>query len=298
MIFFREYTVLLALLLVLLVSGLLMWNTSLREADLRLHKMAMRNAVLDNAAAAIDTRLKREQATVHLFAAEAGKAIARVLSERRDADRAQQWLRDRLLARFPEMMTYAISDAQGVAVYKADEFTADTVCKVDLAGYAHDVDLLGQAARNKVFIHPRPGEYHFDVMAPYKGGNGQRGILFVSLSPQAIAGVLRQYRLPGHQLMLVRESDPALIEITAEGSRDRLTRDIRLADNEVQHIADSRQIEGTDWRLIDLQTGTGVQAAVDRLWRETFFAIAGVGLLALLLLALAWRAARQRARAE
>ncbi|MEO9960712.1 MAG: histidine kinase dimerization/phospho-acceptor domain-containing protein, partial [Nisaea sp.] len=107
-------------------------------------------------------------------------------------------------------------------------------------------------------IHPQPNNYHFDVMAPWQGPNGLRGVFFVSFYPETVQKILSSHQSPGHFLALVHKQRDNLIEINADGARDKIStqRDIYLSKTEVANIRSQRDVDGALWQVVGyLQPG-------------------------------------------
>ena len=93
-------------------------------------------------------------------------------------------------------------------------------------------------------------------------------IFFVSFSPARLTEILKSQQTPGHNLILVKKGDTALIEITAEGARDQIHRDIRLTSKELLSLKTFEDVKGTDWRVVDLQDQSYLDSYRQQLWQK------------------------------
>lgn len=143
-------------------------------------------------------------------------------------------------------------------------------CKLDLHNYSRTVNRDSKQIKNEVFIHPQPYNYHYDIMAPlYEHGKEPR-IFFSSFYLKPIVDILRTHEVPGHNLMLVRQSKPSLIEVTREGARDVINRDIELSEAELRRVTVYENIPGSDWRVINLPDVNYLTQYTRGLWFEAF----------------------------
>jgi hypothetical protein len=121
---------------------------------------------------------------------------------------------------------------------------------------------------NEIFLHPQPFHYHYDIMSPLVGKDGTKRIFFASFYLDEIANILKTHEVPGQQLILVRQSDPSLIEVSRQGARDKLERDPRLSVDEMARSIVFENIPETDWRVVNLPDPNYEEKYVGGLWRE------------------------------
>jgi diguanylate cyclase (GGDEF)-like protein/PAS domain S-box-containing protein len=80
--------------------------------------------------------------------------------------------------------------------------------------------------------------------------------MFVSFHGELLTNLIRTYQLPGHQIFLVRADQPDLIEVAAEGTRDKLTRHIRIGEREKDDSFIQVDVPATRWLAVGfLQAG-------------------------------------------
>jgi len=120
-----------------------------------------------------------------------------------------------------------------------------------------------------IVVHPGPGEYHFDIMVPWEYQGVERGVFFTSYRLDIIARLLEVGQTEQHKLIITKNNDPELIEVTADGGRDsiRKSREIRLTESDIKRIAYSQWLEGTDWVLRDMYDENLMSDYQLRLWR-------------------------------
>ncbi len=279
-------------LLLLATAMILVVYTHQRQQEFDAYHRALEDAVVQGAARALTLQVAERQRNVTLFAEEYGRTIGRLVQQP-DDEATEEWLRHRLAQRFEDFLTFTVAGPRGEPLLANFDMRIGEVCRRDLGHFYSQLKAGSQRPGNRIFIHPQPGMYHYDVMAPLQIPGRGADIFFVSFRPDALARTLRQFQLPGHRLLLTRRSDDPLIEIAAEGARDRLRRDLRLTDAELNRVRAAANIAGTDWRLIDLPD-PAVRAANRRhLLREAGTLFGLVLLAAALLLVLVWRWTRR-----
>lgn len=262
---------------VLITAIILIIFTQHRETEFQQHQTAIQKSMVDAAAQTISMDILKKHADVHLFAREYAHLINQLIRNPSDQQAADN-IKTRLKDRFDDFFTFTITDQQASPLILDIESLVGNICQNDLyafsGGMQHDIDHI----QNRVYIHPRPGNYHYDVMVPLPAANGKPRIFFVSFYPADIVSTLKAYITPGYRLLLVRSHDIALIEISDEGVRDHLARDIRLSSDELRSIGIYMEIPGTDWRLVALPDRVYEQHYVQNLWSE-----AGIMLLVIIL---------------
>jgi len=265
-----------------------------REQAIEENAFAVGRTTLGAAASEVESLVRNLQDRIQLFAREHQLEIQH-LAHVPDDDDAREQLTGQLKSYFPYYFAYTISDDDGRPLLEDIESLVGRMCQHDLQHYAQLVVTRGAAYRNRPVLHPLPGNYHFDVMAPWRDHNGRvasRGVFFVSFRPGLLSEALRRFSLPGYQIMLVLQDDPALIEASAQGSRDQLKRDIRLSPEEMQRVSQSRSVEGTGWKLLLLPDADLMDKTRRQIWTQVAMI---VGAALLLVIVLLWVLARLQA---
>ncbi len=279
-------------LLLLLTAIILVIYTHQREREFDAYHRTLENALVQGAARALTLQVAERQRNVNLFAEEYGRTIARLV-QHPDDEQTETWLQRRLRQRFEDFLTFTVAGPGGQPLLPNFDMRIGEVCQRDLGHFFSQIKAGSRRPGNRIFIHPQPGMYHYDVMAPVAIAGGSTDIFFVSFRPDALAQTLRSFQLPGHQLLLTRRSDDPLIEIAAVGTRDRLKRPPRLSDAELKQVRAAANIPGTDWRLIDLPDPTLRAANRRHLLREAWTLFGVVLLAAGIMLLLVWRWTRR-----
>lgn len=262
----RIQALLIAGMTLLITVLVLIVFTQQRERDFTERQDQAQLALVRGAAHAITMHLLEREKNIRLFTDEYRQLFSRLLSYPSDENiRASIDLR--LKERFSDYQGFTITNARAEPLTMTN---IGTVCRGDVSSFSRELRRSGvkNKAHNQIFIHPQPGNFHFDVMAPLGLQAGSGRVFFVSFGTQEIVEILKTHEIPGNQLMLVRNDDFSLIEIASEGARDEIVREIRLSDAERGHITTFEEIAGTKWRLIDLPDIEYQQRFRKNLWKE------------------------------
>ncbi len=177
-------------------------------------------------------------------------------------------LQQRVAARFPHQTHFTIIDQHGSPIWMDIEGEVGPVCRSEIALFNKEVQESGASATNKILIHPNVNTYHYDLMALLAVSPGVNNIFLVSFDPATLVEILKRHELSGHHLMLVKKGDNSLIEVTSAGARDRIGRDIRLDSEELSRIKTFAEVDGTGWRVVDLQDKARIEAWRTHLWQR------------------------------
>lgn len=186
--------------------------------------------------------LTERQRQVRLFAEDHLALLHRVQREP-DSAAAYQALESSLRRTFPDFFAVTITDEKGTPLIADFEGYIGDICLEDIRTYAR----TGQYAAR---IHPNNFSYHFDIMADWPSANGRTNMLMVSFAPTELAKMLRAIEPAGHQLMLISTGNPPLIEVTAQGARDRTPRtDYHLSRDELKQLLVRQPVEHSLWQV-------------------------------------------------
>ena len=150
---------------------------------------------------------------------------------------------------FEDHYAFTLADENGTVFYDDFGEKIGELCLSDIKSFA------SSGKNNDIYIHPGPGEYHFDVMVNWPMALGKNGVFFVSFKPALLTKILKNSEVYGHQLYVTRKDNPELIEISAEGGRNKITRSIRLSPEEFQQIAYRAEVKDTQWQVLDFPDG-------------------------------------------
>ncbi|NOQ89355.1 MAG: hypothetical protein GQ549_00245 [Gammaproteobacteria bacterium] len=268
-----------ALLFVLITAIILIVYTMQREHEFKSHNSDIQTTSVHGAAYAIDLQLQNKHRHVRLFLDEYSRLFNRLYHNAADEITLNS-ISKRLQQRFPDFYTFTITDSNGGPTLLDVESLVGETCQRDLGNFASNIKRNRGQLQNKVFVHPKPFHYHYDIMAPL---HADGSIFFTSFYLNDIIDILKTHELPGQTLMLVRRSDPDLIEVTSEGARDKLSRDIRLTPSERNRIVIYKDVAASDWRLVNLPDAYFEKQYLYALWKEVVI-ILSIVILALFLM--------------
>jgi PAS domain S-box-containing protein len=242
------------------------------------------------AARIIELYIKELRQRVDLFTEEAGDIISH-LSGNPAEDTVEEQFTKKVIRHFPDFFAYTITDNRGEVLLDDIEGKVGDLCQNDIHHFATGQD-------QKVFIHPNPVSYHFDIMSYWQNRAGEQGIFFISLEPTLLARILANSQLHDHQLILLHREKPGLIEITADGARSALKGEISLSPEELARIGVIDDIEGSLWTLADLPAINLFSAHKELLRRQAVGIFLVFLLVSGIMAVLIMRADRRRSSAE
>ncbi len=247
-----KYAHLFILATVLLVSLVVAGTAWLRMNDFRDYQHQLARRAVDVTAAELGRQLAERREQVELFVADQARFIGLLAADPANAE-VGRVLHRRIRMYFPGRFAFTIADGQGRVLVEDPDMAPGPLCLADLQAVA-----AGAPAR--VRLHPDPGRPHYDIVVPWRDGK-RGGFFFISFGFDHIVKLLRLAAPPGQHLLLLRDDEPDLIEVTDEGVRGSLPRDgDRLAPDERARLIYSQPVPGTRWRLAallepDLLTG-------------------------------------------
>lgn len=278
-------------LILALALVLLVWNGQSRVRDYRNHQTDMATRGARAAASEVALQIEELRRRVLLFAEQEAELIGQLAAHPEDRVRHEQ-LATRLDRHFSDRLSFAVVSATGKVLVDAGNNLIDDLCVVDITQFA-----AGDHP-NRVYIHPHPGAYHFDLMARLDHPGRESQVFLVSFHPRVVARLLGSHAPDHHLLFLLRESLSGVIEVTAEGARDQLKREPQLSPEEIGRVAAVVPVPGTDWLLADLPDADVGPRAREAIWRETGLFVVALTLVALFMLRFLKLSERQRFAAE
>ncbi|MCK5902935.1 MAG: hypothetical protein KAG28_07275 [Cocleimonas sp.] len=268
---------------ILISAVILIINTVQREHEfIRLNNTIQKSAV-HGASYAINIQLLNKQHHVRLFLDEYA-VLLQQLNLNPSNETIAQDIKTRLQQRFPDFFAFTITDSQGTPTLIDFDSLIGDACKRDLYNFSKNFGTDRSATLNKVFIHPQPFHYHYDIMAPLAKEQPRSHIFFSSFNLKEITDILKTHEIPGQNLILVKQSDPKLIEATKEGARDKISREVYLSKQERKQIRVYEDIPNTHWRLINLPDANYEKQHLYNLWKEAIIIMIIVTLAQLLLI--------------
>lgn len=249
-------------LILSMVGAMLTWNALIRYQEFSAYQQRIMDNSVNGTSAEISVFLSELRRSIHLFADKESALIDRVATNPDDSDIFEQ-LGTSVRKHFPESFAYTIADKTGTPLIEDFDGLVGEVCIKDMQTFA-----TGRS-HSKVYIHPHPTQYHFDIMVDRGHGNGSDGIFFVSFTTDILSRILKHGEVPGHRLILLKQDIPGLIEVTADGARIELQREFKLSTQEMERIGHSVAIKGTLWDLIDLPDADLYTGMRNDILRET-----------------------------
>ena len=230
----------------LLVAASLLWGVYDNYVSVSSFQKELAAHAAQDAAQEIADIIQGKRVDVARLAEGRGTILARLAARPGDRE-LQAYLTNLLRERFPEYYAFSLATPAGELPTDLGEDISD-VCRQDLRRFA-----AGDTPY-RPYVHPTPGHYHYDIMVRWRDGY-DNGILFISFTLDRLAVELRSNQVPGHRLSLVRANAAGLIEITAEGGRDRLGEHMHMTGAELERNAAmgaSASVQGTDWLVVDI----------------------------------------------
>ncbi len=286
----KNYTSILIVFTLLLIGFFLSWYVDRSYESYLNSQQALMQQSTRGAARLIELYIKEVRQRVDLFTEGEGEIISD-LSRHPENEVLQEQFTARVKRHFPDFFAYTITDSLGEVLLDDIEGKVAHLCQTDIHHFAAGED-------QKVFIHPNPVGYHFDIMAYWQNLAGDRGIFFVSLNPAVLARILANSQLHDHRLILLHRDRPGLIEVTADGTRSDLQDDIELGQGDMARIGFKADVEGSLWTLADLPAANLFAGHKSMLWRQAVSIFLVFLLFSGVMAALIRRADLRRSRAE
>ena len=188
--------------------------------------------------------LKERQRHVQLFLEDNQSLIHQFLIDTENDAKFEEIQRS-LRRTFPNYFAFTITDNQGEPLF------------VDFEGYVGDMCIIDTKTFSKTKkysarIHPNSYKFHYDVIAESTNEEDKPYFLMVTFEPDDMANILKVAQYPGHELKLITDNDPQLLEVTAKGGRDKTPRDnYRLTPDELSKVLASHPIKHSSWLIAD-----------------------------------------------
>ncbi len=201
----------------------------------------------------------------------------------------------RLLGRsFPEHYSFTLTDQMGQPYFDDLGESIGDLCLINIkesSRFGHPNDLV---------VHPGPGTYHFDIMVPWHYDGQQQGIFFKSYKLDIISRLLKVAQADGHNIVIVKKSDPDLLEVTVEGGRDVLqnSRNIRLTALEKSSIGATKAIEDSDWLVLAIYQANLFKKHSDEIFYPALLSWLVIGFVGIVSIVLINKEEKNRQKAE
>ncbi len=277
--------------LLLIIGAVLSWHVWESQKRFIDYQHAIMEQSVQGAATEVTLLIDKLRTSLALLADENQQSLQQLAQNPND-EQAYARISGQLSKYFPSYHAFTLSDDQGQLFYDDLGERIGETCRSDLRAFA-----TGEAQAD-TYIHPGPERHHFDVMQYLEYGGGESGVLFVGFEPDLLTTLLRNSQVAGHRLFLVRTDIPDLIEISAEGGREEMERDIRLEPAELERIAHQQAVEQTRWNLVDLPAPDLFSSHLRRNIEQNVILFVGLLLLSMASVLLLKREEKRRVDAE
>jgi len=290
----RSSTTLALAILLLITSILLVWQARVRLDDFHVHQHELAKQSVEGTAYQISSFINEKKRRVANFTKYHAELISH-LAEDPDNEQLRQKLERIVAESFPDYFAVTIANEAGEVLLGNYELQVNEACQLDIQNYANDKHSY------EVYIHPHVDSYHFDVMAPWNDSETKQGVFFVSFKPQLLAELIANTQIHRHQLVVLRNDTPGLIEVTAEGTRVDLAEQSEnfflstAQQNEILYLA---HVSGTLWDLVDIPDPELAQEQAKTVWGQTIILFLLLALISTMLLAFLKRAEKRRLISE
>ena len=209
-------------------------------------QQAMARTSVTEIANQISFILKERQRHVQLFLEDNRSLIHEFLIDT-DIDSKFEEIQRSLRRTFPDYFAFTLTDNQGVPLFVDYEGYVGDMCVMDIQTYSRTKQYSAR-------IHPNSYKFHYDVIAESTNEEDKPYFLMVTFEPDELANILKVAQYPGHELMLITDNDPQLLEVNAQGGRDKTPRhNYRLTPDELSKILASHPIKLSSWIIADFQ---------------------------------------------
>jgi len=281
------YYYLFVLIILAMISGLLYYNVQTRISDFGSNQSRLMNASVTSTSGKISLLIKELRRMVGVFGDQHEELLQRVADNPLDRQSLSE-LNSLIGKYFPSFHAVTLGSRQGdVILEDADGFVGN-MCRNDLRGFAKDPH------KPHVYVHPSGKGYHFDIMNTW--GDGQ--VLFVSFRLEEVARLISDNELPDHDLFLVRQDRPNLIEVSATGGSNSMMREASLSPEELQRIQVRQPVADTLWELVDLPDEDLFPSVARQAWIQNAIILSAFAGMLFLMLWLLLREYRKSQEAE
>lgn len=232
------------LLLSALACSVMLWAYLDRVSAFESSHRALSQSTTVELANQVSFILKERQRQVKLFA-EDNLHLLRKLQNANKDEALRSTLERALKRALPDFFAFTIANAGGEPLLVDFDGMVGEIC-------VQDIQLFAKNGQHTARIHPNNFRYHFDVMTEWRDSKGLPNLLMVSFEPTELGHLLKAVEQPGHQLMLITASETPMMEVTAEGGRDRTPRDdYRLTAEELGRLLTSHTVQLSGWKVAD-----------------------------------------------
>lgn len=249
--------------ILVMVGSVLTWNAQVRYQEFAAYQQRLMESSANGTAAQLEVFIGELQRSISLFAKSEQKRFEMLVADPEDEETFEQL--DAVARQyFPEAFALTIADSNGVPLLTDFDGLTGERCLSDMRTFATNRE------HSKIYVHPHPTTYHFDIMVDRVNSDQSTGVFFVSFKTDILSTILEHGQLPGHRLLLLKRDLPGLIEITAGGTRIDLHREFHLSPEEMNRVGYSIHVKGTFWDVVDLPDADLYGDMHDAIWRGTW----------------------------
>lgn len=225
------------------VFVILMVAANLRIIDFKQYHHSLAQNSVVNVSESISQFIINRKRLMKIFAKENTPLIQQLINEPEN-ESIKSELDLKVKSYFPNFFSYTLSDSEGNPYYDDFEGYVGDLCVADIKNYSTN-------KKNLPRIHPNSFKYHYDLMATFPLGK-QDYIIFISFTADEIGEYLKNSQAIGHKTVLVYKQNEHLLEITADGARDKHFRqDYRLTKDELSYLLFEKLVKGSLWTVYD-----------------------------------------------
>ena len=294
--FSRLQTFLYTSTLILAIAMILTWQTHKNIRYFIDTQQLFEKTVVDNAAAEIGDFIHDLQTAAHIFADEYAPSFQYMQANPNNVKYRNDMIK-RMRRRFPDYMSFSVTNELGKLLYQDRAIHFGQICEKEVRQYAIRNQNVNKPAEywQNIRIHPKPQHYHFDTMSPWPMANRlNRGIFLLGLKPNALIKILKRQQIPGYRILLVHNNGNGNIEVTAEGTTDKLLGDVYLSKDELMRVYAKTEVKGTAWQLVSIPDENLFSDYEKKLWLEAFLILAIVAVVSLLMSDIIWRVTQRK----
>ena len=281
-------------LLMMSTVGLVFWSANTEQQGFYMSQQRLFESEVHAAGHDVEAFVNSRRSSVRAFANDNEGLISR-LAVTPDDTSLKNEIGTRLKGRFPGYFAFTIASPNGQDLLDDFGEFIGQKCELDIKNFAAQLTRfktgkfgLSEAEKYIGGIHPQPGNYHFDIMVPWRRGAELKGIFFVSFFPKAIQKTLSHYENHKHNLLLIKNDNNGLIEITKKGTREDFfnDRELNLSPEEMESIQAQTEIKGTQWLIASYPDSGFFDSAESGIWlraRLIIFAVCIVWIAAIFL---------------
>ncbi|BCG64101.1 MAG: hypothetical protein methR_P1867 [Methyloprofundus sp.] len=267
----------------LIIASILAFNIDQRNQIYRDNQYLLAKKSVTGLSSSINLYIKGLRKQVYLLTDQEQTLINYLANNPSDIPAYKQ-LEDKIALHFPKHFSWTIASGNGQALLESFDYLVGLGCRRDIKKFTSDTN------SNQIYVHTSPQQkpYHFDMMVPL---GESKLIFFISFNLDDLTQLLKSAEVPGHHLLLMKQEEKNLIEVTAEGAFDSIVQDnnqllwqaiadkpriykknnLRLSQATLENLEFFMPVPGTKWLLADLPDKSFYNTQEKLHWFETLF---------------------------